>query len=142
LSAMPAALAFEDFPPGEIVEFAREFDPQPFHIDEGAARAAERSGRVSKSREGNPNPRGRKAKPKETKSKSGERKSKRKGKQNVSFFSPVIETLQRLKPRLEEHAVLSSSARPFNYASKSNSMGRRRLVVRRDSDPGIRRQQA
>ena len=42
---------FEDFPPGEIVEygdamvtaeeivaFAREFDPQPFHLDEEAAR--------------------------------------------------------------------------------------------------------
>jgi acyl dehydratase len=44
-------LYFEDFPPGEvaeygdrtvtaeeIVEFAREFDPQPFHLDEAAAR--------------------------------------------------------------------------------------------------------
>ena len=43
-------LYFEDFPPGEvveygdrkvtaeeIVEFAREFDPQPFHLDEEAA---------------------------------------------------------------------------------------------------------
>jgi acyl dehydratase len=50
---MPEALTFEDFPPGEVVEyggievsaaeiteFAREFDPQPFHIDEEAARAA------------------------------------------------------------------------------------------------------
>ena len=50
---MPEALAFEDFPAGEIVEygaievsadeivaFAREFDPQPFHIDEEAAPAA------------------------------------------------------------------------------------------------------
>jgi acyl dehydratase len=50
---MSEALAFEDFPAGEIVEygsievsadeivaFAREFDPQPFHIDEEAARAA------------------------------------------------------------------------------------------------------
>jgi acyl dehydratase len=50
---MPNALTFEDFPPGEIVEyggvevsadeiieFAREFDPQPFHIDDEAARAA------------------------------------------------------------------------------------------------------
>ena len=49
---MPDALAFEDFPSGEIVEyggvevsadeivaFAREFDPQPFHLDEEAARA-------------------------------------------------------------------------------------------------------
>ncbi len=49
---MPDALTFEDFPPGEVVEyggldvsaddivaFAREFDPQPFHIDEEAARA-------------------------------------------------------------------------------------------------------
>ena len=53
LSAMPEALAFEDFPAGEvveyggvevsaddIVEFAREFDPQPFHLDEEAARGA------------------------------------------------------------------------------------------------------
>jgi acyl dehydratase len=50
---MPDRLYFEDFPPGEAVEygrvdvsadeivaFAREFDPQPFHIDEEAARAA------------------------------------------------------------------------------------------------------
>ncbi len=50
---MPEALAFEDFPPGEVVEygrldvsaddivaFAREFDPQPFHLGEEAARAA------------------------------------------------------------------------------------------------------
>ena len=46
-------LYFEDFPPGEIVEygdrtvtaeeiveFAREFDPQPFHLDEAAARGS------------------------------------------------------------------------------------------------------
>jgi acyl dehydratase len=50
---MPEALYFEDFPLGEIVEygavdvsaadimaFAREFDPQPFHTDEEAARTA------------------------------------------------------------------------------------------------------
>jgi acyl dehydratase len=50
---MPDALYFEDFPLGEVVDyggvdvsaadiiaFAREFDPQPFHTDEGAARAA------------------------------------------------------------------------------------------------------
>ena len=50
---MPHTLAFEDFPAGEIVEyggvevsadeiveFAREFDPQPFHLDHEAARAA------------------------------------------------------------------------------------------------------
>jgi acyl dehydratase len=50
---MPDALYFEDFPLGEVVEyggidvssadiiaFAREFDPQPFHTDEAAARAA------------------------------------------------------------------------------------------------------
>ncbi|HKI14648.1 MAG TPA: MaoC family dehydratase [Roseiarcus sp.] len=50
---MPDALHFEDFPPGEVAEygeidvsadeiiaFAREFDPQPFHTDEEAARAA------------------------------------------------------------------------------------------------------
>src|SRR5580704_2781509 len=47
------ALYFEDFPLGEVVEygridvsvdeiiaFAREFDPQPFHTDEDAARAS------------------------------------------------------------------------------------------------------
>jgi acyl dehydratase len=50
---MSDALYFEDFPPGEVVEyggidvsvdeiiaFAREFDPQPFHTDEDAARAS------------------------------------------------------------------------------------------------------
>ena len=50
---MPEALYFEDFPLGEVVEygaadvsaadiiaFAREFDPQPYHIDEEAGRAA------------------------------------------------------------------------------------------------------
>ena len=50
---MPDALYFEDFPLGEVVEyggvdvsaadiiaFAHEFDPQPFHTDEEAARAA------------------------------------------------------------------------------------------------------
>jgi acyl dehydratase len=46
-------LTFEDFPPGrrfalgpktvtseEIIEFAREFDPQPMHLDEQAGRAS------------------------------------------------------------------------------------------------------
>jgi acyl dehydratase len=50
---MPEALYFEDFPLGEVAEygrvdvsvdeilaFAREFDPQPFHTNEEAARAA------------------------------------------------------------------------------------------------------
>ena len=50
---MPEALYFEDFPLSEVVEyggvevsvdeiiaFARDFDPQPFHTDEEAARAA------------------------------------------------------------------------------------------------------
>jgi acyl dehydratase len=50
---MPEALYFEDFPLGEVVEygrvnvsvdeiiaFARDFDPQPFHTDEEAARSA------------------------------------------------------------------------------------------------------
>ena len=46
---MPDALYFEDFPLGEviadvltadIIAFAREFDPQPFHTDEEAARGA------------------------------------------------------------------------------------------------------
>jgi acyl dehydratase len=50
---MPDALYFEDFPLGEVVEygrvdvsvdeilaFAREFDPQPFHTNDEAARAA------------------------------------------------------------------------------------------------------
>jgi acyl dehydratase len=49
---MQEALTFEDFPPGEVVKyggldvsaddivaFAREFDPQSFHIDEKAGRA-------------------------------------------------------------------------------------------------------
>jgi acyl dehydratase len=50
---MPDVLYFEDFPLGavieyggmdvsadEIIAFARDFDPQPFHIDEEAARKA------------------------------------------------------------------------------------------------------
>ena len=50
---MPDALYYEDFPLGEVVEyggvdvltadiiaFAREFDPQPYHTDEEAGRAA------------------------------------------------------------------------------------------------------
>ena len=50
---MPEALYFEDFPLGQLVEyggvdvsvdeiiaFARDFDPQPFHTHEEAARAA------------------------------------------------------------------------------------------------------
>ena len=50
---MPDALYFEDFPLGqtveyggvdvsveEIIAFARDFDPQPFHTDKEAARAA------------------------------------------------------------------------------------------------------
>ena len=50
---MPEALYFEDFPLGEVVEyggvevsvdeiiaFAHEFDPQPYHIDEEAGRVA------------------------------------------------------------------------------------------------------
>src|ERR1700731_859955 len=50
---MPDALYFEDFPLGEVVEyggvdvsvdeiiaFARDFDPQPFHTDEEVARLA------------------------------------------------------------------------------------------------------
>jgi len=49
---MPDLLYLEDFPLGEIVEyggvdvsaeeiiaFAREFDPQPYHVDEEAGRA-------------------------------------------------------------------------------------------------------
>jgi acyl dehydratase len=49
---MPDALYYDDFPPGEVAEyggvdvsadeivaFAREFDPQPFHTDDEAARA-------------------------------------------------------------------------------------------------------
>ena len=53
-------LYFEDLPPGEvveygertvtaeeIVEFAREFDPQPFHLDEAAARASAAGGLIA-----------------------------------------------------------------------------------------------
>jgi acyl dehydratase len=49
---MSGTLAFDDFPAGEVVEygdvevsareivdFAREFDPQPFHLDEEAAKS-------------------------------------------------------------------------------------------------------
>jgi acyl dehydratase len=51
-SAMKSRLFFEDFPAGEVIEyggvvmsaedivaFAREFDPQPFHVDGEAAKA-------------------------------------------------------------------------------------------------------
>ncbi|RXF73535.1 MaoC family dehydratase [Hansschlegelia zhihuaiae] len=50
---MPAGLAFEDFRPGDVAEygdlvvdradmldFAREFDPQPMHVSEEAARGS------------------------------------------------------------------------------------------------------
>ena len=53
-------LYFEDFPVGEvvefgdrgvtaeeIVEFAREFDPQPFHLDEAAARETVAGGLIA-----------------------------------------------------------------------------------------------
>jgi acyl dehydratase len=51
---------FEDFPVGEvfeygdrlvtaeeIVEFARQFDPQPFHLDEAAARGTQAGGLIA-----------------------------------------------------------------------------------------------
>jgi len=53
LTTVSDRLAFEDFPVGEVVEyggvevsareivdFAREFDPQPFHVDDEAAKSA------------------------------------------------------------------------------------------------------
>ncbi|MER2534277.1 MAG: MaoC family dehydratase [Rhizobiaceae bacterium] len=53
MSEQPQGLAFEDFAEGmvielgdklvtaeEIIEFASEFDPQPFHLDEQAGRAS------------------------------------------------------------------------------------------------------
>jgi acyl dehydratase len=53
MNIAPPELFFEDFPVGEIVEygsydvtaeeiieFAREFDPQPFHVDEGFAKSS------------------------------------------------------------------------------------------------------
>ena len=53
-------LYFEDFPLGEvvefgdrlvtaeeIVEFARQFDPQPFHLDEDAARGTQAGGLIA-----------------------------------------------------------------------------------------------
>ena len=53
-------LYFEDFPPGdiseygdhlvtaeEIVEFARDFDPQPFHLDEAAGRETQAGGLIA-----------------------------------------------------------------------------------------------
>jgi len=53
MSENPQQLFFEDFRPGhlgrfgprhvtreEIIEFAREFDPQPMHLDEAAAQAS------------------------------------------------------------------------------------------------------
>src|SRR5680860_1477775 len=51
---------FEDFTPGqviplgsyvlqreEIIEFARRYDPQPFHLDEAAARASDFGGHAA-----------------------------------------------------------------------------------------------
>jgi acyl dehydratase len=53
-------LFFEDFPPGEVVrygdvevsaiqikEFAEQFDPQPFHLDEVAARDTQAGGLIA-----------------------------------------------------------------------------------------------
>jgi acyl dehydratase len=53
MSDAPHQYAYEDFEPGrefrfgsyavtaeEIIEFARQFDPQPFHLDEDAGRAS------------------------------------------------------------------------------------------------------
>ena len=53
-------LYFEDFPPGEVVEygdmevsavrikaFAEQFDPQPFHLDENAARDSMAGGLIA-----------------------------------------------------------------------------------------------
>jgi acyl dehydratase len=53
MTEKPDLLTFEDFPPGrfgtfgprhvtreEIIEFAREFDPQPMHLDDAAAEAS------------------------------------------------------------------------------------------------------
>ena len=53
-------LYFEDFPPGEvseygdrlvtaedIVEFARDFDPQPFHLDDEAGRETQAGGLIA-----------------------------------------------------------------------------------------------
>lgn len=53
-------LYFEDFPPGEVVEygdlevsavrikaFAEQFDPQPFHLDENAARESMAGGLIA-----------------------------------------------------------------------------------------------
>src|ERR1700691_1939857 len=53
-------LYFEDFPVGEvvefgdrlvtaeeIVEFARQFDPQPFHLDDAAARGTQAGGLIA-----------------------------------------------------------------------------------------------
>lgn len=53
MSPAPDSLTFEDFPPGpfgsfgprhvtreEIIAFAREYDPQPMHLDEEAAKAS------------------------------------------------------------------------------------------------------
>ena len=53
MTAASATLSFEDFPPGrfgsfgprrvtreEIIAFAREYDPQPMHLDDAAAEAS------------------------------------------------------------------------------------------------------
>lgn len=60
MSERDGTLYFEDFEPGmvldlgertltkdEIVAFAREYDPQPFHVDEGAARESPFGGLIA-----------------------------------------------------------------------------------------------
>lgn len=60
MSERDGTLYFEDFKPGmvldlgertltkdEIVAFAREYDPQPFHVDEGAARESPFGGLIA-----------------------------------------------------------------------------------------------
>jgi hypothetical protein len=111
LSAVPDVLAFEDFPPGEIVDYGgiEVSADETSSLRASSTRSRSTSTKERRARpsaaQGIPN-QGKEiqihsevqSKPKETKSKSGETKSKRKGKQNLSFFSPVIEILQRLKP--------------------------------------------
>ncbi len=47
--SMPLPCRSVSFDRDGIVEFAREFDPQPFHVDEGAARASIFGGLVASS---------------------------------------------------------------------------------------------
>jgi len=123
LSAVPDVLAFEDFPPGEIVDYGgiEVSADETSSLRASSTRSRSTSTKERRARpsaaQGIPN-QGKeiqihsevKSKPKETKSKSGETKSKRKGKQIQRIFFPPSGTFQWLRPRIKDQPILSVSA--------------------------------